>query len=232
MDEKKKFIDKNKLIISIALLFIFLGLYLVSRNYLLTKKEIVYENVGFSIYDEKTLSNIDSLDEKDDSKDDLGEGDDNPSPKSDDKDKNKDKDNDKKKNVPNYTYIGTLEIPKINLKKGFVDPKSKYNDIKYNVTIIDGFDYPDVKYGNFILAAHSGTGALAYFRNLYKLQVGDKAIVTYKDKKYTYKIKKIYTQKKQGYLTIYRDVNKTTLTLITCTKNNKKLQTVYIAELS
>ena len=59
---------------------------------------------------------------------------------------------------------------------------------------------------------------------------GDKATVTYKSKKYTYKIVKIYTQKKQGYVTIYRDVNKTTLTLITCTKNDNAKQTVYILE--
>ena len=94
-----------------------------------------------------------------------------------------------------------------------------------------GFDYPDVKNGNFILVSHSGTGPQSYFKNLYKLGIGDKAVITYKGKKYEYKIVKIYTQKKQGYVTIYRDVNKTTLTLITCTKNNKTLQTIYIAEL-
>ena len=124
-----------------------------------------------------------------------------------------------------------IEIPKINLKKGFVSPKSKYNNIKYNVTIIDGFDYPDVHNGNFILAAHSGTARISFFKDLYKLQLGDKASITYKNKKYTYKITNIYTQKKQGYLTIYRNPNKTTLSLITCTKDSDTLQTVYIAEL-
>ena len=48
--------------------------------------------------------------------------------------------------------------------------------------------------------------------------------------KYTYKIVKIYKQKKQGYVTIYRDPDKTTLALITCTKGDKKSQPVYIAE--
>ena len=55
--------------------------------------------------------------------------------------------------------------------------------------------------------------------------------ITYNKKEYIYKITKIYTQKKQGYLTIYRNPNKTTLSLITCTKDSKTLQTVYIAEL-
>ena len=66
---------------------------------------------------------------------------------------------------------------------------------------------------------------------MYKLKTGDKAYVYYKDVKYTYKIVKIYKQPKNGTVALYRDYNKTTLTLITCTKNDKKSQTVYIAEL-
>ena len=124
-----------------------------------------------------------------------------------------------------------LEIKKINLKKGFVNPSSKYNNIKYNITIINGSTFPDVEKGNFIIAAHSGTGSIAFFKNLYKLKIGDEAVVTYKSKKYNYKIVKIYKQPKKGYITVYRDVKKTTLTLITCTKNDSKSQTIYIAEL-
>ena len=59
----------------------------------------------------------------------------------------------------------------------------------------------------------------------------DEAYVYYKNIKYTYKIVKIYKQPKNGTIAIYRDYNKTTLTLVTCTKNDKKTQTVYIAEL-
>ena len=62
------------------------------------------------------------------------------------------------------------------------------------------------------------------------MDVGDKAYVSYKGVKYIYKIVKIYKQKKQGYVTIYRDPDKTTLVLITCTKGDKKSQTIYIAE--
>ena len=53
----------------------------------------------------------------------------------------------------------------------------------------------------------------------------------YNNKKYTYKIVNIYNQTKKGSLNIYRDTNKTTLTLITCTKDDKTNQTVYILEL-
>lgn len=200
----------------------------MSSSYLSSKKDKVYEKIGFKIYDDISLENIDIID---------GDVDEPTSP-----DNNDDKsDNDKPANQgsssvadpvdPKTNYIGTLEISKINLKKGFVDPSSKYNNISYNVTIIQGSQFPDVEKGNFILAAHSGTANISYFRNLYKLKIGDTAVVTYKNKKYTYKIVNIYYQTKQGYVGIRRDVNKSTLTLITCTKDNKKSQTVYIAEL-
>lgn len=225
MVEEKRNLNKKKLIITIGVLSIVIGIYLISRTYLLSKKEIAYENVALEIYDENVLNKLDSLD-------DGGENNTPPdSPNEPQKPEQSEEKQDSPTSDPKTNYIGTLELSKINLKKGFVDPSSKYNDIQYNVTILKGFDYPDVKNGNFILAAHSGTGPIAYFKDLYKLGIGDTAVITYKGNKYTYKITKIYTQKKQGYLTIFRNVNKTTLTLITCTKDNKKLQTVYIAEL-
>jgi sortase (surface protein transpeptidase) len=66
---------------------------------------------------------------------------------------------------------------------------------------------------------------------LYKLKLDDIAEVSYKGKKYTYKIVNIYTQPKVGNIAIYRDSTKTTLTLITCTNNDSTTQTIYIAEL-
>lgn len=128
-------------------------------------------------------------------------------------------------------YVGKIEIPKINLNKGFTVIDSKYNTVNKNVEVVSGSNYPDVLNGNFILAAHSGTSYLAYFKDLYKLTNGDVAYVTYKNKKYTYKIVNIYEQEKTGKIAIYRDLNKTTLTLVTCTKNSKTKQTIYILEL-
>ena len=92
-------------------------------------------------------------------------------------------------------------------------------------------NYPDVLNGNFILAAHSGNSYLAYFKNLYQLTLGDKAYINYKNHRYTYKIVNIYQQEKTGKIAIYRDLNKNTLTLITCTKDSKTQQTIYILEL-
>ena len=128
-------------------------------------------------------------------------------------------------------YIGYLTIPKINLTKGFLDIRSKDNDVEKNILVVEGSDYPDADRGNLILAGHSGTGWKAFFNDLYKLEVNDTAYVTYKNKKYIYNIVNIYTQPKVGKLAVYRNYDKTTLTLITCTNNDATTQTVYIAEL-
>jgi LPXTG-site transpeptidase (sortase) family protein len=128
-------------------------------------------------------------------------------------------------------YIGYLIIPKINLTKGFLDVRSTENDVEKNILVVDGSNYPDTDRGNLILAGHSGTGWKAFFNELYQLQVGDTAYVTYKEKKYVYRIANIYKQPKTGKLAIYRDYDKTTLTLITCAHDSDTEQTVYIAEL-
>lgn len=133
--------------------------------------------------------------------------------------------------VVNSYYAGSLEIPKLGFKRGFVDVNSADNHVDKNITVVKSSNYPDVDKGNFIIAGHSGSGPLAFFKNLYQLEVGDVAVVNYKNKKYTYRITKIYLQERTGRIAIYRDYDKTTLTLVTCTKDNKTKQTVYIAEL-
>jgi len=128
-------------------------------------------------------------------------------------------------------YIGYLSIPKIGLTKGFMDKRSTENDVEKNIMVVNGSSYPDVDKGNLILAGHSGTGWKAFFNDLYQLQNGDIARVTYKGKTYQYQIINIYTQPKVGKLAIYRNYDKTTLTLITCTNYDSTTQTIYIAEL-
>ena len=129
-----------------------------------------------------------------------------------------------------YNYLGILEIPKINLKNGFYNLNSIYNNVDSNVTIINGSTYPDEENNNLILAAHSGNCSYCYFDNLYKLELADKAYLQYKNKKYTYEIVDIYEVEKDGTVAIYRDYDKNCLTLITCTRNSNTKQTVYILE--
>lgn len=138
---------------------------------------------------------------------------------------------DKKDEVDYSKYLGVLEIPKIGLKRGFYNIDSKYNNIQYNVTLVKGSNLPDVKNGNLILMAHSGWASISYFEYLYNLRIGDYAYVTYEGNKYSYKLTKVYDVPKTGKVKIVRNYDKTTLTLITCTRNSMTLQTVYILEL-
>ncbi len=128
-------------------------------------------------------------------------------------------------------YIGYVEVPSVKIKRGFVSPDSKYNSVGYNVMVIKGSEMPDVKNGNLILAAHRGNSSVSFFDKLYKTKRRDKAIITYGGKTYTYELVNSYEESKDGSLTIKRNANVNTLTLITCTRNNKKTQTVFIFEL-
>ncbi len=139
----------------------------------------------------------------------------------------------KKEEENNYTpnYIAFLEIDKINLRQGLLPKENYYNYVDYHVQILNISDFPDVVNGNFILAGHSGTSNVAFFKNLYKLSLGDTAKIYYGGKVYKYEIVNIYKEDKDGSVNIYRNENKTTLTLITCTKDDKNHQTIYILEL-
>ena len=132
-----------------------------------------------------------------------------------------------KKPKVKYNYIAVLKIPKINLEKGLVEKSSKYNNINYGVQILKESDSPDVINGNVILAAHSGTANISYFRNLDKLDLGDDAIIYYQGNTYNYKV---VDADKTGKINIKRDRNTSTLTLITCRHNTDK-QIVIILEL-
>ena len=114
---------------------------------------------------------------------------------------------------------------------GVLDTDSKYNNIKYNVTMIHGSQLPDVENGNLILMAHSGDAYISYFAYLWMLGIGDHAYVTYNGRRYDYQVVNIYNVEKNGIAVIQRNKERTTLTLITCTKDNDYSQTIYILEL-
>ena len=213
MSKKIKHNTKPTIVALIATLIIMLGGYLITYNYVESKKIVAYDYISTEFFEEKEA--------------------DSPKPK-------------EKKEEPAPTptptpvetpdvvtndYIGYLQIPKINLNKGFLDQRSTENNVEKNIYVVEGSTYPDTKKGNLIIAAHSGTGWKAFFNDLYKLTNNDVAIITYKGKKYTYRITNIYKQPKTGKIAIYRNYEKTTLTLVTCTNHDLTTQTVYIAEL-
>lgn len=129
------------------------------------------------------------------------------------------------------SYLGKIEIPKINFYKGFYAKESTLNNVKFNLYVMPSSSYPDVKNGNLIIAGHSGNYSNSYFKDLHLLVEGDQINIYYNNKKYIYEIKKIYLQDKTGTINVYRNLSKNTLTLITCTLNDEGHQTVYIAEL-
>ena len=135
------------------------------------------------------------------------------------------------KQVETETYLGYLEKKKIKFRRGFYNLDSSLNNVELNIEIIEGSSMPDVTGGNLIIAGHSGTGWKAFFRNLYKLELGDTLIITYNGLNYSYRITNIYQEPNTGTIAIRRDRTKTTVTLITCTKDDSSTQTIYIAEL-
>lgn len=130
-----------------------------------------------------------------------------------------------------YDYIAVLEIPAIDLRKGIVDVNSAYNDISYNVEIINPSDMPDIPNTNLILASHSGSSRVSFFKHLNRLNKGDLAIIYYKNVKYTYEVNSIENEEKNGTITIRRSNNKNTLTLTTCSPTDKTKQIVIICNL-
>lgn len=210
---------KNSQLFMIGLVIIVIALLILSYNYLLDKKKTVYTKMSIKLYESEISDNIEK--EEAETVDNDGIAAINQVQVVENKDENK----------ISFEYIGLIEIPKINLKKGFLDPSSSYNKVDYNVTVINTSLFPDVDLGNFILAAHSGNAYNSYFGKLYKLKKGDVAYIYYKGIKYEYKIVNIYEVPKTGEVNIYRNFDATTLTLITCTLNSNTKQTVYIAEL-
>lgn len=127
-------------------------------------------------------------------------------------------------------YSMVIEIPKMNLKKGLYDINSKYNNVDYNIQIIKESDMPNKENGNLILAGHNGNSNISYFDNLNTLSNGDSVFIFYEGKKYTYKIFDNYEIEKNGKVSIHGYSKKTTITLISCKKNTKDKQIVYIGE--
>ena len=202
------------LVAAISALLIMIGGYFISFNYVQSKKVYAYDYVSTEFFAEKDEEGTPVVIKKE-----------------------KEKEEEKPEYIQEYDdvitneYIGYLIIPKINLTKGFVDRRSSENDVEKNIYIVDGSTYPDVEKGNFIIAAHSGPGWQAFFNDLYQLTTGDQIYVTYKGKKYTYQLTNVYKQEKTGKIAIYRNYEKSTLTLITCTNHDLTSQTVYISEL-
>lgn len=130
-----------------------------------------------------------------------------------------------------YNYIAVLEIPSIKLKRGLVSFDSKYNNVKYNIQIIEHSNMPNIEKSNLILASHNGTSGVSFFNKLDRMSDNCKINVYYNGIKYIYSLSNHYEVDKDGKIPVYRDREKNTITLITCKKNSKTKQVVYIGYL-
>lgn len=211
---------KKKIFIFIFLLLIFISLFIISYDYLKTEQDIIYNEINAKFYKNKktttkkkkennqdVISNI----KIDENVTELEESNINNNPDS------------------NYdsNIVAVLEIPQINLTRNLYNKNSSENTISKNVKIMNESDFPNIKKGNFILAAHSGTGRLAFFKDLHNLSLSSMIYVYFNGVKYSYEINNIYDEDKDGNIAIKRNINETTITLITCKYKDKTKQTVY-----
>ena len=202
-----------KMTIILGVILITFGITLMSNNYIKTKREETFNDMNLLLLD-SNINEVNTEESNDETQDE--ETHEEPS---------------KSDTSNNYEpYLAVLKIPKLNLERGFYDKTSSLNNVDYNILFHSNSDYPDKLNGNVILASHSGTSSISYFKNLYKLELGDEAQINYKNTTYTYKVVNIYKEEKDGTIAIYRNKEKSTLTLITCTKNDNTKQTVYILE--
>ena len=121
--------------------------------------------------------------------------------------------------------IATISIKKIKLKQPLYKINSPNNTIEKNVTILKESILPEKENSIVFLAAHSGTGKIAYFDKLNLLQINDEIIFTYQNKKYKYQIIEIWEEKKTGYININKTKEKQ-LVLTTCSPTNKNNQLI------
>ena len=127
-------------------------------------------------------------------------------------------------------YFGIIEIPKINLKEGFYEKESKYNNVNHSVTLLKESIMPNNSNSIIYLAAHSGSGPLAYFKNLNQLTNEDRINLLYKNEKYSYVIVDIYEYPRKGNIIINRNIHEDYLVLTTCS-NHKDMQIVIVSKL-
>lgn len=130
------------------------------------------------------------------------------------------------KKVLQKNYLGVITIEKIGLRQYFYDKNSSLNNVDKGIEVLNASDMPDENLGNFIIASHNGNSSIAYFHRLHELVNGDIVMVNYNNVLYKYQVSKIYEVPKTGKVIIDRDYSKKTITMITCSGDDKQLVVV------
>lgn len=221
--------EKNVKII-IGVIISIVGIVIIGSDYYLSLKHEVFDDMNKAYYeqnvviaDEPEEINSGNHEEINDDEDTTTNNQEQPVIEPDNKNNNN-------QNVENY--IAYIMIPKIELNRGIYNTTSTLNNVNKNIYVHPASTFPnDVSGNNLILASHSGSSSISYFKKLYKLELEDDVYLEYNGKTYHYKIKNIYTVLKDGTVALRVKQNVSTISLITCTKGDSKTQTIYICEL-
>lgn len=129
------------------------------------------------------------------------------------------------KKEENNNIIGYIKIDKLNINEKLYKINSSENNVDKHVTILKESVLPDKENSIVFIAAHSGTGDIAYFKDLDKLKIRDNIILNINKKNYTYTVKEMWEDPKNEYININKEKEKQ-LILTTCSPNNSKKQLI------
>lgn len=116
--------------------------------------------------------------------------------------------------------IGYLAINDIHLKANLYDPENSLNQVNKNVTILVNEEHIKV------LAAHSGSGKTAYFKDLHKLFIGSVIEMKFGNEISTYLVDRIYTTEKNGMLAFSRRIDNSKRIILTTCGESKDTQLI------
>lgn len=128
-------------------------------------------------------------------------------------------------NIKSKEIIGSIIIEKLNINMPLYDINNPKNNIEQNIQILKESILPPNKNSIVFLAAHSGDSNISYFDNLDELKQKDIIQLKINNKTYTYQIKSIYKQKKNGYINVNKEIEDQ-LILTTCDPNSNKYQLI------
>ena len=121
--------------------------------------------------------------------------------------------------------IGSIIINKLFINKKLYSIDNPKNNIEENITILKGSIEPTNNDSIIFIAAHSGYGEKAFFKDLDLLEKNDKIILTYKNIDYLYIVKNKWETNKDGDIEVEKEDNKQ-LILTTCSPKNKTKQLI------
>ena len=206
--------ERNVKII-IGVIISIVGIVIIGSDYYLSLKHEVFDDMNKAYYeqnvvisDEPEEINNGNYGEINDDEDTIIDNQGQPVIEPDNK-------NNHNQNVENY--IAYISIPKIELNRGIYNTTSTLNNVNKNIYVHPASTFPNnVSGNNLILASHSGSSSISYFKKLYKLELEDDVYLEYNGKTYHYKIKNIYTVLKDGTVALRVKQNVSTISLITC----------------